>query len=531
MLRVSVNFPRFGNPCISQRFASNATYSVSRRSSKSASSSPTPASSSLPPSSQSPSSSSVHSTGHGFNIQPNSRGAVFENGIPRIHVLGCGGAGSNAIASMLFSKTLSSSPRQASSLTQSADADSLFSTPGVVSLAVANTDAQALQQSPVLTRFQLGPTTTSGLGAGAQPSIGAEAAVESLDAVMDYLRDANMVFLAAGFGGGTGSGAAPVIARALREAGILTVAVVSTPFEFEGKQRMRIAQTALEQMEGVVDTLLVVPNQKLIQIANAQTTVKEAFRMADEVLVQGVRAISDVIARPGLINLDFADVKTVTQNAGRAMMGTGVASGSNRAQRAVEVALKNPLLADCPIRGGQGVLISIAGSEDLTLHEVDLIASRVKDEVGNDDANILFGSTLDPGLGDSVRVSLLITGLSSSTADRSESFSKPHRVFVSASPSSPSPSPMPPTTAATSAASVGSTVGGPAVHVRGVREETKAPSAAPQAPTVAAAKPFVVEQPETASWTLFKGWSSKSTASSEPVEKPKDKKGFFRKHW
>lgn len=309
------------------------------------------------------------------------------DGLPRISVLGIGGAGCNAVENMIRRKLSG------------------------VNFFLANTDAQALAHSTCPQRIQLGPKLTSGLGAGARPDVGASAAAESLDRVMSCIRGSHMVFLASGFGGGTGSGATPVIARACRDAGMLTVGVISKPFSFEGKHRMRIAETAMERLEPEVDTLIIVPNQNLLTLAGPKTSFRESFAMADNVLMDGVRGVTDLIVNPGLINLDFADVQTVTRQAGRAMMGTGVASGEHRAARAVAAALENPLLADVTVAGASGVLISISGGRDLTLFEVDEIASKVRDEVKNDEADIIFGSSFDDSLQDSVKVSLIVAGI------------------------------------------------------------------------------------------------------------------------
>jgi len=280
---------------------------------------------------------------------------------------------------------------------------------------VANTDSQSLQQSMSEQRIQLGVNVTHGLGAGARPDIGRVAAEEALDDVQQYLEANNMVFIAAGMGGGTGTGAAPVIARAAREQGILTVGVVTKPFQFEGVQRMRLAEAGLQELQQYVDTLIVIPNQNLFRIANENTTFADAFNLADEVLHAGVRGVTDLMVSPGLINLDFADIRTVMGEMGKAMMGTGEAEGENRAIEAAEAAINNPLLDNASIEGARGVLINVTGGSDVTLMEVDEAASRICQEVDTD-ANIIFGTSMSEELEGQMRVAVIATGIDADLA-------------------------------------------------------------------------------------------------------------------
>ncbi len=293
---------------------------------------------------------------------------------PRITVFGVGGAGGNAVNNMI-EKELDG-----------------------VDFVVANTDAQALQQAKAESRVQLGIKVTEGLGAGARASVGAAAAEESIEQIVDHLAGAHMCFITAGMGGGTGTGAAPIIAQAARELGVLTVGVVTKPFQFEGIKRMRQAEDGIEALQKVVDTLIIIPNQNLFRLANEKTTFTEAFSMADDVLYQGVKGVTDLMVRPGLINLDFADVRAVMDEMGKAMMGTGEAEGEDRAIQAAEKAIANPLLDEISLRGAKGVLINITGGHDLTLFELDEAANRIREEV-DPDANIIVGSTLDTELG------------------------------------------------------------------------------------------------------------------------------------
>ena len=305
---------------------------------------------------------------------------------PRITVFGVGGAGGNAVNNMI-EKQLDG-----------------------VDFVVANTDAQALQQSVSQTRVQLGIKVTEGLGAGARASVGAAAAEESLEQIVDHLAGAHMCFITAGMGGGTGTGAAPIIAAAARELGVLTVGVVTKPFQFEGAKRMRQAEDGVDALQKVVDTLIIIPNQNLFRLANEKTTFTEAFSMADDVLYQGVKGVTDLMVRPGLINLDFADVRSVMDEMGKAMMGTGEAEGEDRAIQAAEKAIANPLLDEISLRGAKGVLINITGGHDLTLFELDEAANRIREEV-DPEANIIVGSTLDTELGGVMRVSVVATGI------------------------------------------------------------------------------------------------------------------------
>ncbi|MEO0589307.1 MAG: cell division protein FtsZ [Pseudomonadota bacterium] len=305
---------------------------------------------------------------------------------PRITVIGIGGAGGNAIANMIASEIEG------------------------VDFVVANTDAQALSSSPAEKRIQLGPDITNGLGAGARPEVGKAAAEETVNDIEAALDGVNMVFIAAGMGGGTGTGAAPVIAEAARRKGVLTVGVVTKPFLFEGTRRMRAAEAGIDELQKHVDTLIVIPNQNLFLIASPDTTFKEAFQMADEVLQQGVRSITDLMVMPGLINLDFADVRSVMSEMGKAMMGTGEGEGENRAQDAAEQAIANPLLDGVSMTGAKGVIISIIGGEDMKLFEVDGAANHIRNLV-DEDANIIWGSAFNPDLEGKIRVSVVATGI------------------------------------------------------------------------------------------------------------------------
>ena len=305
---------------------------------------------------------------------------------PKITVFGVGGAGGNAVNNMIV-KNL-----------EGAD------------FVVANTDAQALQHSRATRRVQLGAGVTQGLGAGMRPDVGRGAAEESIDEIIDHLAGANMCFITAGMGGGTGTGAAPVIARAAREMGILTIGVVTKPFQFEGGRRMKLAEQGIEALQQYVDTLIIIPNQNLFRVANEKTTVLDAFTMADDVLYQGVKGVTDLMVMPGLVNLDFADVRTVMNEMGKAMMGTGEAEGENRAIEAAEKAIANPLLDDVSLHGARGVLINITGGYDLTLFEVDEAANRIRSEV-DPEANIIVGSCFDDTMQGKMRVSVVATGI------------------------------------------------------------------------------------------------------------------------
>lgn len=307
---------------------------------------------------------------------------------PKITVIGVGGAGGNAVNNMIRAKLEG------------------------VEFIVANTDAQALAQSLVNQdrRVHLGLHVTQGLGAGSKPDVGRSAAEESVEEVTRHLQGSNMVFITAGMGGGTGTGAGPVIARAAREAGILTVGVVTKPFHFEGTHRTRTADRGIDELQQYVDTLIIIPNQNLFRIANEKTTFADAFKMADDVLYSGVRGVTDLMMMPGLINLDFADIRAVMAEMGKAMMGTGEAQGDRRALDAAEAAISNPLLDDVSMSGARGVLINITGGYDMTLYEVDEAANRIRDEV-DPEANIIFGSTFDEKLNGTIRVSVVATGI------------------------------------------------------------------------------------------------------------------------
>ncbi len=306
---------------------------------------------------------------------------------PRITVFGVGGAGGNAVNNMIESRLEG------------------------VEFVVANTDAQALLQNAAQRRVQMGTALTQGLGAGSQPQIGAAAAEEALPEILDHLAGSHMAFITAGMGGGTGTGAAPIIARAAKEQGILTVGVVTKPFHFEGARRMATAERGIEELARYVDTLIVIPNQNLFRVANEKTTFAAAFAMADQVLYSGVASITELMTKEGLINLDFADVRAIMSEMGKAMMGTGEASGEKRAIEAAEAAISNPLLDDVCMRGARGLLISISGGPDLTLYEVDEAATRIREEV-DPEANIILGATFDDSLEGTMRVSVVATGLS-----------------------------------------------------------------------------------------------------------------------
>jgi cell division protein FtsZ len=305
---------------------------------------------------------------------------------PRLTVFGVGGAGGNAVNNMIAAGLQG------------------------VDFVVANTDAQALTTSKAERIIQMGVQVTEGLGAGSQPDVGRAAAEEVIDEIRDHLTGAHMVFVTAGMGGGTGTGAAPVIARVAKELGILTVGVVTKPFHFEGQRRMRFAEQGIVELQKCVDTQIIIPNQNLFRVANEKTTFADAFAMADQVLYSGVACITDLMVKEGLINLDFADVRAIMREMGKAMMGTGEASGEKRALRAAEAAIANPLIDDVSMKGARGLLISITGGKDLTLYEVDESATRIREEV-DPDANIIVGATFDEGLEGIIRVSVVATGI------------------------------------------------------------------------------------------------------------------------
>ncbi len=330
---------------------------------------------------------------------------------PRITVFGVGGAGGNAVNNMI-EKNLDGAE-----------------------FVVANTDAQALSQSKATHKIQLGERITEGLGAGARPEIGNAAATESIDEIIDHLTGANMCFITAGMGGGTGTGAAPVIANAARELGVLTVGVVTKPFQFEGTPRMRQAEAGVAELQKVVDTLIIIPNQNLFRLAKEDTTVTDAFGMADDVLYQGVKGVTDLMVRPGIINLDFADVRSVMNEMGKAMMGTGEATGDDRAKKAAEAAIANPLLDEISLKSAKGVLINITGGADMTLFELDGAASRIRDEV-DPEALIIVGSTLDPDI-EGIRVSVVATGIDAEEGALASPIHRPQR-----EPLQPQPAPQ-----------------------------------------------------------------------------------------
>jgi cell division protein FtsZ len=331
---------------------------------------------------------------------------------PRITVFGVGGAGGNAVNNMI--------------------------TAGLqgVDFVVANTDAQALTMSKAQRIIQMGTQVTQGLGAGSQPDVGSAAAEEVIDEIRDHLSGANMVFVTAGMGGGTGTGAAPVIAKTARDMGILTVGVVTKPFHFEGQRRMRTAESGINELHKVVDTLLIIPNQNLFRVANEKTTFADAFAMADQVLYSGVACITDLMVKEGLINLDFADVRAVMREMGKAMMGTGEATGEKRALTAAEAAIANPLIDDSSMKGARGLLISITGGKDLTLFEVDEAATRIREEV-DQDANIIVGATFDESLDGVIRVSVVATGIEQAAVARSLTTAAAAAAATPAAPSAP----------------------------------------------------------------------------------------------
>src|SRR5437870_2555413 len=322
---------------------------------------------------------------------------IVEHGIlkARIKVIGIGGGGGNAVNTMINAKLSG------------------------VDFLVANTDAQSLEASRAPVRVQLGAAVTKGLGAGANPEIGRRAAMENEETLKEYLAGSDMIFITAGMGGGTGTGGAPVVARLAREAGALTVGVVTKPFIFEGKKRMRQAEEGIEELKQSVDTLIVIPNQRLLSIAAKTTTMLEAFHRADDVLLQAVRGISDLIITPGLINLDFADIRTVMAEMGLALMGAASASGENRAIEAAQKAISSPLLEDISIQGARGLLINITGGSDLCLHEVNEAASMIQEEA-HEEANIIFGSVIDETMTDEIRITVIATGFGEDRGQRKQ---------------------------------------------------------------------------------------------------------------
>jgi len=342
---------------------------------------------------------------------------------PRITVIGVGGAGGNAVNNMIRSNLAG------------------------VEFAICNTDAQAMKQNLCERRIQMGIGVTRGLGAGSRPEVGRAAAEEALEEIMIALEGSNMAFITAGMGGGTGTGAAPVIARAARESGILTIGVITKPFQFEGTHRMRLAEAGILELQKYVDTLIIIPNQNLFRVANERTTFADAFKMADDVLHSGVAGVTDLMVKPGLINLDFADIRAVMSEMGKAMMGTGEAEGDRRAIDAAEAAISNPLLEDVSMKGARGVLINITGGLDMTLFEVDEAANRIREEV-DPEANIIFGSTFDEMLEGRMRISVVATGIEADKAVQPRPLislvsdrSKGDASRQTLAPFSPSPSP------------------------------------------------------------------------------------------
>ncbi|GAB6966299.1 hypothetical protein JCM25156A_03360 [Komagataeibacter kakiaceti JCM 25156] len=384
---------------------------------------------------------------------------------PRITVIGVGGGGTNAVDNMIHSQLQG------------------------VEFVVANTDAQQLSHSSADRRIQLGPHLTQGLGAGAKPEIGRAAAEEACDELSRHLDGAHMVFITAGMGGGTGTGAAPVIARMARERGILTVGVVTKPFTFEGGRRAKSADAGIAELQQFVDTLIVIPNQNLFRLANERTSWKDAFKMADNVLYMGVRGVTDLMMAPGLVNLDFADIRTIMAEMGKAMMGTGEAEGENRAIAAAEDAISNPLLEDTSMAGAQGLLINITGGEDLTLFEVDQAANRIREEVA-EDANIIFGSAIDTSLNGRIRVSVVATGIdnppSRATAQPPQ---QPAEAVASAATPAAAPqaaTPVPGAAGATPPAAPATPAGQPAAATEQAARPAPSPDAVP--PQVAQAQ-------------------------------------------
>ena len=356
---------------------------------------------------------------------------------PRITVFGVGGGGCNAVNNMINAGLEG------------------------VEFVIANTDAQALRSSRAERIIQMGVAVTEGLGAGSQPEVGRAAAEESIDEICDHLLGSHMCFVTAGMGGGTGTGAAPVVARAAREKGILTVGVVTKPFHFEGQRRLRIADQGIEELQKNVDTLIVIPNQNLFRIANDKTTFADAFGMADQVLYSGVACITDLMVKEGLINLDFADVRSVMREMGKAMMGTGEASGEGRAMAAAEAAIANPLLDETSMKGARGLLISITGGRDLTLFEVDEAATRIREEV-DQDANIILGATFDENLEGVIRVSVVATGIDKAEMEAFERSQAAHSMPVAVAPQ-PRAVPQPAPQVQVQAARPAATIAAPAV--------------------------------------------------------------------
>jgi cell division protein FtsZ len=411
---------------------------------------------------------------------------------PRITVIGVGGGGCNAVNNMI-----------ASSLDG-------------VEFIVANTDAQSLLNSRADRKIQLGPHLTQGLGAGGRPEVGRGAAEEAVEEIAGHLSGAHMVFITAGMGGGTGTGAAPVVARVARERGILTVGVVTKPFEFEGLKRRRSAESGIEELQQYVDTLIVIPNQNLFRLANDKTTFAEAFKMADNVLYMGVRGVTDLIVHPGLVNLDFADIRSVMAEMGKAMMGTGESEGEDRATRAAESAISNPLLEEASMKGAKGVLINITGGPDMTLFEVDEAANRIRKEVGDEEANIIFGSSIDDDMAGSIRVSVVATGMEAAAAARP----RPSLVAVAGAPvprpvaATPPPAPV---VAPPAQVVVGNTVMQPEPTSIAA---SAAPISEPAAMAEPGAQPGPTAQAPEPTRTLFSPIETEPRAPSRPPAPP-----------
>ena len=395
---------------------------------------------------------------------------------PRIIVFGVGGAGGNAVNNMIDARLQG------------------------VEFVVANTDAQALTRSRAPRRIQLGATITEGLGAGARPEVGKAAAQESQSEIVELLDGAHMVFVAAGMGGGTGTGAAPVIARAARERGILTVAVVTKPFHFEGQRRMYLAEAGVQELRKHVDTLIVIPNQNLFRIADDRTTFAEAFHLADQVLYSGVRGVTDLMVMPGLINLDFADVRTVMAEMGTAMMGTGAAKGANRALDAAHAAITNPLLDIVSMKGAKGVLINITGGFDMTLYEVDSAANAIRAEV-DPNANIILGSTFDETMEGAMRVSVVATGIDDEMIVTQQTVVQPPRVRADVGARTVATAPPQPE----------------AAPAREQQPPEPRPSFAPQAPVVAESEP---ERAGRGGFSLFGWMRGQNAADGDEGQEP-----------
>jgi len=419
---------------------------------------------------------------------------------PRITVVGVGGAGGNAVNNMIRSNLIG------------------------CEFVVCNTDAQAMRQSVADRKIQLGIGITRGLGAGSRPDVGRIAAEETLEEIMGALDGSNMVFITAGMGGGTGTGAAPVIARAAREAGILTVGVITKPFHFEGTHRMRLAESGIQELQKFVDTLIIIPNQNLFRVANERTTFADAFKMADDVLHAGVRGVTDLMVMPGLINLDFADIRAVMSEMGKAMMGTGEAEGERRAIDAAEAAISNPLLEDVSMKGARGVLINITGGPDMTLFEVDEAANRIREEV-DPEANIIFGSTFDDKLSGRMRISVVATGIEAEAlaqprpviqlvSDRSRS-EQPASAPAPAAAFAAEPPPAPAAAIETAAVKSGAFIAPRPIEVAQPRPSASAPPPAPEPAAAPAQKPAKSRGP-----SLFErvtGVARRSQAPAEPA--------------